>query len=252
MALTTNQQTAVELLFSGRFTLGQVAAKVGISERTLRRWQVEPEFASILAQGQQELFRRNRNHLLASAQGRLDSLLALHQELMNKKDYILANSDPLNVDHHRIYVSLVREVVRVEREIAKTLGQYTPSTPPPAEEVKRKPDLSCMKPDESMILEFFEHKISEANPWLESPCNRKLTQWDNDYLDRLVTNYMATQLDIQGVTQAGHAGIAIDTQLWGCPVPLPHDKPAALRRRQDRRMKLFRNAIQKVQHKPDP
>ena len=49
MALTAQQQNAVTLLLDVRLSAAQVAEKLGINDRTLRRWQETPEFAAIVA-----------------------------------------------------------------------------------------------------------------------------------------------------------------------------------------------------------
>ena len=190
MALTKKQEDAVELLLAGRLTPAQIAAQLDISERSLRRWQSEAEFGSILISVRKELFKHNADHLLATAQGRLDTLLTLYREVMDRKDAVLAKGDILNIEHHRIYVSLVREVMRIEREIARTLGQDTPTTPPPVEQEERTRDISCLNEDERMIIEFTHHKLAEINPWMKSAITRQLTQYDRDLCARLVTKYV--------------------------------------------------------------
>ncbi len=193
MALTKNQIDAIDLLFDDRLTVAQVAEHLGISERTLRRWKDLPEFIAVMDYARKELFKKNRKHMLATAQGRLDSLLAMHRELVDRKHIVLSTSAVLNLVHHKIYVSLVREIIHIEREIARTLGQYNPSKPEVLEEVEeREEDISCLTKKEGVMFEYLNRKVMEANPWKEQ-MEYKLTDWEKAECLRLVEEHWVTR-----------------------------------------------------------
>lgn len=50
---------AIELLAAGGLTYVQVAEQVGVTQRTLRKWRKEPEFAAMVLEKSREIIKEN-------------------------------------------------------------------------------------------------------------------------------------------------------------------------------------------------
>ena len=192
MALTAQQQNAVTLLLDVRLSAAQVAEKLGINDRTLRRWQEMPEFAAIIAEAREQLFKRNRQHMLACQQGRLDTKLERHRKLSAKLTRVLDDSDILSLEHTRIYLAISRELSRLEAEIARELGQEKPEK---IEEkfVEPEADFSTFSQDELICFHILDNKLAAANPWLLKDIHYPLNKYDHELCARLAVQIIAAR-----------------------------------------------------------
>jgi len=148
MELTKAQMDAVEMLFDGQMPDTAIAQKVGIDVRTLSRWQKLPEFAAEFSCLRDEYKNSISQRSLIFKVRRLDTKLDRYQRLrrlilerekaadpnvagdctglitkriVNTKNGVLIEA--------RLDMALLREISRLENEIAKELACDTPVPP---------------------------------------------------------------------------------------------------------------------------
>jgi len=83
MKLDSSHHAAIEGLLAGRFgrkTLAEIAAEVGISARTLRRWQAHPDFMAAYEARVEEWQRDFSDIRLAERKERIRELARMYQE----------------------------------------------------------------------------------------------------------------------------------------------------------------------------
>lgn len=84
---------AVELLAAGALTHQQIAERLGINERTLRRWEAEPAFAETVEAAREAIAAAIRAEGIANRQNRID---AYNQDWQKLQRVIEARAqDPL-------------------------------------------------------------------------------------------------------------------------------------------------------------
>ena len=157
MELTKAQMDAVEMLFDGQMTDTAIAEKVGIDVRTLSRWQKIPEFAAEFSCISDEYKNSIKQRSVIYKVRRLDAKLDRYRRLrcliierekaadpnvagdctglitkriVNTKNGVLIEA--------RLDMALLREISRLENEIAKELDNDTPIP----ENRKREPNIN--------------------------------------------------------------------------------------------------------------
>jgi hypothetical protein len=201
--LTKQQLEAAHLLFDNLATDQSIAGTVGIDVRTLRRWKEIPEFHAVVTDLKRQFAYSIRNHFLSAREARLSCKFERHRLLNAIIKERADAADPTipgastgllikrtthikdgTIEEYRIDHVTLRELDRLEDDIACELGQHNP--PPAKEEEDRDPDYSCLNRDELNILEFLENKIAAHNPWMLEPLHYQLFESDQIEASRLI------------------------------------------------------------------
>jgi len=203
MTLTKIQTEAAHMLFEGRMTDLDVAKSVGVDVRTLRRWQEVPEFAKEIDTLWSEFAVHLRKKTLARREGRLSHKMDRHLMITRTIERRAETADPnvpgaetgllikrsvktgaTEYEEYRLDHIALRELNRLETDIAKDLGQDKPEVIVPEEEPME--DLTCLTSDELDILAVLYNKVAEFNPHTKGPVHRDQTQVEKERCDRLV------------------------------------------------------------------
>jgi hypothetical protein len=179
MGLNAKQREAVMLLVEGQTKHKDIAEKLGIDVRTLRRWQDDEDFDEEYKDLKNQLQVRVRNEFLAEREGRLTRKMRRHDLLTAKIERradaeSAEGAEPPSVEQERISLAMYRELSRLEAEIAKELDQSIPGKATPVER-KKKADLTCLNDQEVDVLVMLNAKVAAFNPWLESKYFGKLS-----------------------------------------------------------------------------
>jgi hypothetical protein len=153
MELTRTQIDAAQLLFEDRTTDQAIADQLKIDTRTLRRWRDIPEFIDLLSSLRQEFIEQTNTRLLATREARLASKMDRHRLLTEIIRQRAAADDPSipgadtgllvkrttqtkagETTEYRVDHNILRELSRLEADIARELGQDKPVIAEPAEE----------------------------------------------------------------------------------------------------------------------
>jgi hypothetical protein len=207
--LTKPQLEAAQRLFEGELSDKAIADLAGVDVRTLRRWQELRDFVDEMNVLRDEFAIHTRRRILASREKRLAEKMDRHQALTTLIKRRAETADPgvpgaetgllikktvksgdYESVEYRVDYALLRELDRLEADIAKELGQH-----PPAEEIKEEPeeDLSCLTRDELEIMFFLTNKIALHNPWTIGPLNRQITEYDRERTARLIAQHPTNQ-----------------------------------------------------------
>jgi hypothetical protein len=208
MELTRTQIDAAQLLFEDRTTDQAIADQLKIDTRTLRRWRDIPEFIDLLSSLRQEFIEQTNKRLLATREARLASKMDRHRLLTEIIRQRAAADDPSipgadtgllvkrttqtkagETIEYRVDHNILRELSRLEADIARELGQDKPVIAEPAEEHPEQ-DLTCLTNDELDIMIMICTKIAKHNPWMIGPAQQELTEFQIMRTERLIQNQL--------------------------------------------------------------
>ena len=194
MPLTPPQIEAAQLIFTEELDLNTIAETIGIDSRTLRRWKELPEFVEEIKGLHKELAKCARNRILSTREARLSEKMDRHSTLKRIIRKRAAEADPKvpgadsglmikrvyttkdgTYEEYRIDHVTLRELSRLEDQIAKDLGQD--KTPP--EEIKEEPieNIDFLTNDEVEVMIMIHNRVAEHND-TKGPYYRELQQYE--------------------------------------------------------------------------
>lgn len=112
-SLTARQHRAISLLVQGGLTNQAIAKRVGVSERTLRRWKVDPVFRA----EKESLRQRVRDDAVDELAG------MLHLATRNLRDILSGKVKPVHGMLRAIELALHESRVSEEAEIRSALAE---------------------------------------------------------------------------------------------------------------------------------
>jgi hypothetical protein len=186
MNLTKKQVEAATLLFDDILPDREVAEKLGVDERTLRRWQNMSAFIDCIAELRHDFINKARRHILASKEYRLCCKMDRHRAitriiaeraaacdpsipgaasgLLTKRVRITKDGETIE---YRFDSAPSKELSRLEAEINKELLQEEQKVMPENYEL-REPDLSALTQEDRDFIGACQTKINADNPWVDS------------------------------------------------------------------------------------
>jgi hypothetical protein len=186
MNLTKKQVEAATLLFDDILPDREVAEKLGVDERTLRRWQNMSAFIDCIAELRHDFINKARRHILASKEYRLCCKMDRHRAitriiaeraaacdpsipgaasgLLTKRVRITKDGETIE---YRFDSAPSKELSRLEAEINKELLQEEQKVMP-ENYFLIEPDTSALTKEDRAHIELCQAKLNADNPWLDS------------------------------------------------------------------------------------